>query len=121
MRKATKTVAMWFGIVAGIAGLEHGYFEILQGNTRPASLAFFPSMGASFAATKVNRFHPKLFDNGHPGDTAWLDDDCLVDMVCPEKARRDWANPALGRPAVVRRRIFSAYHRTGRWRGRDAN
>lgn len=45
MRKATKTVAMWFGIVAGIAGLEHGYFEILQGNTRPASLAFFPSMG----------------------------------------------------------------------------
>ena len=44
MRKATKTVAMWFGIAAGIAGLEHGYFEILQGNTRPASLAF-PSMG----------------------------------------------------------------------------
>ena len=45
MRKATKTVAAWLGIVAGIAGLEHGYFEILQGNTRPASLAF-PSMGA---------------------------------------------------------------------------
>lgn len=44
MRKATKTVAMWFGIVAGIAGLEHGYFEILQGNTRPESLAF-PSWG----------------------------------------------------------------------------
>ena len=45
MRKATKTVAMWFGIVAGIAGLEHGYFEVLQGNTRPVSPAFFPSMG----------------------------------------------------------------------------
>jgi hypothetical protein len=44
MRKATKTVARWFGIAAGIAGLEHGYFEILQGNTRAASLAF-PSMG----------------------------------------------------------------------------
>ena len=44
MRKATKTVAMWFGIAAGIAGLEHGYFEILQGSTPPASLAF-PSMG----------------------------------------------------------------------------
>ena len=40
MRKATKAVAMWFGIVAGIAGLEHGYFEILQGSTRPASLMF---------------------------------------------------------------------------------
>jgi hypothetical protein len=35
---------MWLGIVAGIAGLEHGYFEILQGNTRPAGLAF-PSWG----------------------------------------------------------------------------
>jgi hypothetical protein len=44
MRKATKTVAAWFGVAAGLAGLEHGYFEILQGNTRPASLAF-PSMG----------------------------------------------------------------------------
>ena len=44
MRKATKTVAMWLGIAAGLAGLEHGYFEILQGNTRPPSLAF-PSMG----------------------------------------------------------------------------
>jgi len=45
MRKATKTVAMLFGIAAGLAGLEHGYFEILQGNTRPASPAF-PSMGS---------------------------------------------------------------------------
>jgi hypothetical protein len=38
MRKATKTVATWFGISAGIAGLEHGYFEILQGSTRPEGL-----------------------------------------------------------------------------------
>jgi hypothetical protein len=38
MRKATKTVATWFGIAAGIAGIEHGYFEILQGNTRPEGL-----------------------------------------------------------------------------------
>jgi hypothetical protein len=44
MRRATQTVATWLGIAAGIAGLEHGYFEILQGNIRPASLAF-PSMG----------------------------------------------------------------------------
>ncbi len=40
MRKATKTVAMWFGMSAGLAGLEHGYFETLQGSTRPASLMF---------------------------------------------------------------------------------
>jgi hypothetical protein len=38
MRKATKTVASWFGIAAGVAGLEHGYFEILQGNTQPESV-----------------------------------------------------------------------------------
>jgi hypothetical protein len=44
MRRTTKTVATWLGIAAGLAGLEHGYFEILQGNTRPAGL-HFPSMG----------------------------------------------------------------------------
>ena len=44
MRKATKTVATWLGGVAGIAGLEHGYFEFLQGNTRSPGLAF-PSWG----------------------------------------------------------------------------
>jgi hypothetical protein len=38
MRIATKTVAAWLGVVAGIGGLEHGYFEILQGNTKPESL-----------------------------------------------------------------------------------
>jgi hypothetical protein len=31
---------MWFGIVAGTAGLEHGFFETLQGNTKPASVMF---------------------------------------------------------------------------------
>ena len=45
MRKATKTVAAWLGVVAGIAGLEHGYFEFLQGNTPTPGLAF-PSWGS---------------------------------------------------------------------------
>lgn len=44
MRKATRIVCSTLGILAGIAGLEHGWFEILQGNTRPLSL-MFPSMG----------------------------------------------------------------------------
>jgi hypothetical protein len=35
MRKATKAFATWLGVAAGIAGLEHGYYEILQGNIRP--------------------------------------------------------------------------------------
>jgi hypothetical protein len=44
MRKATKTAATWLGVVAGLAGFEHGYFEFLQGNTRPEALVF-PSWG----------------------------------------------------------------------------
>ena len=44
MRKATRIVAVCLGILAGLAGLEHGYFEMLQGNHRPASL-MFPSWG----------------------------------------------------------------------------
>ncbi len=27
MRNATNTAATWLGVVAGIAGLEHGYFK----------------------------------------------------------------------------------------------
>lgn len=38
MRNATKSVASWLGITAAIAGIEHGIFEILQGNTRPTGL-----------------------------------------------------------------------------------
>lgn len=49
MRKATKTVAMWFGVTAGVAALEHGYFEILQGNIRPAGV-MFPSWGADICS-----------------------------------------------------------------------
>jgi hypothetical protein len=52
MRRATRAVATSFGIIAGIAGLEHGYFEILQGNTRPASL-MFASMGPPCAPEKI--------------------------------------------------------------------
>jgi len=52
MRKATQIVATSLGILAGISGLEHGYFEILQGNTRPVSL-MFASMGPPCVAEKV--------------------------------------------------------------------
>jgi hypothetical protein len=52
MRKATKAVATFFGVVAGIAGLEHGYFEVLQGNARPTGL-MIPSMGPPCIPEKV--------------------------------------------------------------------
>ena len=52
MRNATKTVSKWFGITAGIAGIEHGYFELLQGNTRPDSLMIF-SIGSPCVPEEV--------------------------------------------------------------------
>jgi hypothetical protein len=38
MRKATRITATVLGLTAGGAGIEHGIFEILQGNTRPEGL-----------------------------------------------------------------------------------
>ena len=53
MRKATHIVAASFGILAGIAGLEHGYFEILRGNTSLENMMFFPSMGPPCEPEKI--------------------------------------------------------------------
>lgn len=44
MREATRIIAASFGIFAGIGGLEHGYFEILQGSVQPESI-MIASMG----------------------------------------------------------------------------
>ena len=44
MRKATRIIATSFGLFAGFGGLEHGYFETLQGNVRPGSI-LIASMG----------------------------------------------------------------------------
>lgn len=38
MRKATRITVTVLGLTAGGAGIEHGIFEILQGNTRPEGL-----------------------------------------------------------------------------------
>ena len=52
MRKATLRVATWFGVVAGIAGMMHGYYEILQGNTRPTGIVI-PSIGPPCVAEEA--------------------------------------------------------------------
>jgi len=38
MNKAIRVTASGLGVSAGIAGIEHGYFEVLQGNVRPEGL-----------------------------------------------------------------------------------
>jgi hypothetical protein len=38
MRKSTRITATLLGLTAGVAGIEHGIFEILQGNIRPEGL-----------------------------------------------------------------------------------
>lgn len=35
---ATRVVASTFGVLVGLAGIEHGYFELLQGDVRPGSI-----------------------------------------------------------------------------------
>lgn len=37
---ATRIVASTFGVLVGLAGIEHGFFEILQGSRKPGSLLF---------------------------------------------------------------------------------
>ena len=60
MRKATRIVAASLGVTAGIAGLEHGYFEILQGNVPPPGL-MIASMGPPCDPEMVwNRCEPAM-------------------------------------------------------------
>ena len=40
---ATRIVATTIGVVAGLLGLEHGYFETLQGNAAPSAALIAPS------------------------------------------------------------------------------
>lgn len=38
MKSAIRVVASSFGVFAGLASIEHGYFETLQGNVKPSSI-----------------------------------------------------------------------------------
>jgi hypothetical protein len=52
MRRATRVVAALLGAFAGFGGPEHGYFEILQGHTKPDSL-MISAMGPPCDPEKV--------------------------------------------------------------------
>jgi hypothetical protein len=42
--KATRVVVSTLGVLVGLAGMEHGYFEMLQGNAKPSSI-FIEAIG----------------------------------------------------------------------------
>lgn len=44
MASALRTAGRWFGGLAGFSGIEHGYFELQQGDVPPPGLQF-PSLG----------------------------------------------------------------------------
>lgn len=52
MAGARRITAIALGISAGLAGVEHGYFELLQGNVRPESV-MIASMGPPCVAEEV--------------------------------------------------------------------
>jgi hypothetical protein len=66
--RGARSTAATFGVLIGVAGIEHGFFEVLQGNTRPDSLLFeaigpsqrFWEYGTEHALTIV----PNIFVSG---------------------------------------------------------
>ncbi len=60
MNNALRTMAVSLGVLAGLAGLEHGYFETLQGNVPPNSLMIY-SMGSPCEPNRIwNACEPAL-------------------------------------------------------------
>jgi hypothetical protein len=55
MREATKTVATWLGSAAGLAGIEHGYFELLR------KKGILPNIHSQRLPAAVTQAAPKPF------------------------------------------------------------
>lgn len=49
---ATRIVASTFGVLAGLLGIEHGYFETLQGNGAPGGM-YILAMGPPCQTNKM--------------------------------------------------------------------
>ena len=72
MNKAVRLTASLLGISAGIAGVEHGYFEVLQGSARPEGL-FIESIGSPCQPELIwNNCEPALTIIPHFGVTGIL-------------------------------------------------
>jgi hypothetical protein len=116
MRKATRIIAASFGFVAGFGGLEHGYFEILQGNARPDSI-MIASMGAPCVPEEIwnacepaNDHNSQLPGHWHPGNGAWTCHDRVGTGFCAAKAGRRDPRLAVVRTAADWRRHLPTSH-----------
>jgi hypothetical protein len=58
--RATKIVASTFGVFAGLLGLDHGYFEALQGNVPPGSIMIHAIGPPCQAARTQNGCEPAI-------------------------------------------------------------
>jgi hypothetical protein len=71
LNSATRAVASTLGVLVGLAGIEHGFFELLQGNVTPSGIiidAIGPSQrfweyGTERALTVI-----PIFCNGNPSN-----------------------------------------------------
>ena len=55
MRNATRILATTIGVICGISGLEHGFFEALQGNVTPV-IRMVSGKPMIYAIGDANRF-----------------------------------------------------------------
>ncbi|MDR3578036.1 MAG: hypothetical protein P4L50_29575 [Anaerolineaceae bacterium] len=55
MKNATRILASSIGVLCGISGLEHGFFEVLQGNVTPV-IHFISGRPMIYAIGDANRF-----------------------------------------------------------------
>ena len=61
MHNATRTIAATIGVICGLSGLEHGFFEILQGNVAP-EIHNISGRPMIYAIGDANRFWPYGFE-----------------------------------------------------------
>jgi len=61
MKHATRTMASTIGVICGLSGLEHGFFEILQGNITP-EIHSISGRQMIYAIGEANRFWANGFE-----------------------------------------------------------
>lgn len=82
MRKATRIIVSTIGILCGISGLEHWFFETLQGNTVPNAL-LISAIGSG--NRNCPDHHSQLLHHRSSGDAGGLAGHHLVGGVCAGK------------------------------------